>query len=68
MAQNSSARRWTSEPTRQHHSTLQPSRKALRERLQAPFNEVKQSGYGHEGGIWGIQEYLATKYLSIGTL
>ncbi|GGL92180.1 NAD-dependent succinate-semialdehyde dehydrogenase [Deinococcus aerolatus] len=32
---------------------------------QAPFGGVKQSGYGREGGPWGIQEYLSTKYLSM---
>lgn len=32
---------------------------------QAPFGGVKQSGYGREGGPWGIQEYLTTKYLSM---
>lgn len=33
---------------------------------QAPFGGVKQSGYGREGGPWGLHEYLSTKYLSIG--
>uniref|UniRef100_UPI003570BB3B NAD-dependent succinate-semialdehyde dehydrogenase n=1 Tax=Deinococcus ruber TaxID=1848197 RepID=UPI003570BB3B len=32
---------------------------------QVPFGGVKQSGYGREGGPWGIQEYLTTKYLSM---
>ena len=32
---------------------------------QAPFGGVKQSGYGREGGHWGIQEYLTTKYVSL---
>lgn len=33
----------------------------------APFGGVKESGYGREGGIEGIEPYLETKYLSIGT-
>jgi succinate-semialdehyde dehydrogenase / glutarate-semialdehyde dehydrogenase len=32
----------------------------------APFGGVKQSGIGREGGPWGLEEYLETKYVSIG--
>lgn len=32
---------------------------------QAPFGGVKMSGLGREGGVWGIQEYLDTKYVSV---
>jgi len=32
----------------------------------APFGGVKQSGIGREGGPWGIEEYLETKYVSLG--
>ncbi len=32
----------------------------------APFGGTKQSGIGREGGPWGIEEYLETKYVSIG--
>jgi succinate-semialdehyde dehydrogenase / glutarate-semialdehyde dehydrogenase len=31
----------------------------------APFGGVKQSGFGREGGVEGIEEYLATKYVAI---
>ena len=31
----------------------------------APFGGVKWSGYGGEGGHWGIGEYLTTKYLAV---
>jgi succinate-semialdehyde dehydrogenase/glutarate-semialdehyde dehydrogenase len=31
----------------------------------APFGGVKQSGFGREGGIEGIEEYLSTKYVAI---
>ena len=31
----------------------------------APFGGVKQSGFGREGGVEGIGEYLETKYVAI---
>ncbi len=31
----------------------------------APFGGVKQSGFGREGGVEGINEYLSTKYVAI---
>jgi succinate-semialdehyde dehydrogenase/glutarate-semialdehyde dehydrogenase len=34
--------------------------------VQAPFGGVKESGLGREGGPLGVEEYLETKYLSIG--
>jgi succinate-semialdehyde dehydrogenase / glutarate-semialdehyde dehydrogenase len=33
-----------------------------------PFGGVKESGIGREGGPWGIEEYLETKYISFGLL
>ncbi|MGG1660689.1 NAD-dependent succinate-semialdehyde dehydrogenase [Brevibacillus sp. NRS-1366] len=33
---------------------------------QAPFGGMKQSGYGREGGHQGLEEYLDTKYVSLG--
>jgi len=33
---------------------------------QAPFGGIKQSGFGREGGHWGIDEYLYVKFTSIG--
>ncbi|MDP8943176.1 MAG: NAD-dependent succinate-semialdehyde dehydrogenase [Actinomycetota bacterium] len=32
----------------------------------APFGGVKHSGFGREGGYEGIDEYLETKYVSVG--
>ncbi|WP_374309467.1 NAD-dependent succinate-semialdehyde dehydrogenase [Methylocella sp.] len=32
----------------------------------APFGGVKQSGLGREGGRYGVEEYLETKYLCFG--
>lgn len=31
-----------------------------------PFGGVKESGIGREGGPYGIQEYLETKYVCMG--
>jgi succinate-semialdehyde dehydrogenase/glutarate-semialdehyde dehydrogenase len=33
--------------------------------VAAPFGGVKASGFGREGGIEGIEEYLETKYVAI---
>jgi succinate-semialdehyde dehydrogenase/glutarate-semialdehyde dehydrogenase len=32
----------------------------------APFGGMKHSGLGREGGHWGLDAYLETKYVSIG--
>lgn len=32
---------------------------------EAPFGGVKMSGFGREGGLEGIEDYLATKYLNV---
>jgi succinate-semialdehyde dehydrogenase / glutarate-semialdehyde dehydrogenase len=39
---------------------------ALPSVAQAPFGGYKQSGWGREGGSEGMEEYLETKYLSLG--
>src|ERR1700761_3188211 len=31
----------------------------------APFGGIKQSGFGREGGVEGISEYLETKYVAV---
>jgi succinate-semialdehyde dehydrogenase / glutarate-semialdehyde dehydrogenase len=39
--------------------------KGLISNPSAPFGGVKQSGFGREGGIEGIDEYLSTKYVGL---
>lgn len=34
--------------------------------VEAPFGGMKESGVGREGGAWGIDEYLETKYVCFG--
>ena len=34
----------------------------------APFGGVKESGYGREGSVHGLDDYLHTKYLCQGQL
>ncbi|MGH8996750.1 MAG: aldehyde dehydrogenase family protein, partial [Acidimicrobiales bacterium] len=36
--------------------------------VQAPFGGMKESGIGREGGPLGVDEYLETKYVSLGGL
>ena len=33
-----------------------------------PFGGIKMSGLGREGGHYGMEEYLETKYLCMGAL
>jgi succinate-semialdehyde dehydrogenase/glutarate-semialdehyde dehydrogenase len=33
---------------------------------ETPFGGVKESGYGSEGGVEGLQAYLSTKFISQG--
>lgn len=34
----------------------------------APFGGIKESGMGREGGHWGIEDYLETRYVCIGNV
>ena len=33
---------------------------------QAPFGGMKESGLGREGGKWGLDVFLETKFVSVG--
>ena len=33
---------------------------------ETPFGGVKESGYGHEGGIEGLEVYMVRKFISQG--
>jgi succinate-semialdehyde dehydrogenase/glutarate-semialdehyde dehydrogenase len=33
---------------------------------ETPFGGVKESGYGSDGGVEGLQAYLTTKFISQG--
>jgi len=33
---------------------------------EAPFGGVKESGYGREGSLYGLEEYMVTKSITIG--
>lgn len=34
--------------------------------IEAPFGGIKQSGFGHEGSKYGIEEYMHKKYICMG--
>jgi succinate-semialdehyde dehydrogenase/glutarate-semialdehyde dehydrogenase len=38
---------------------------AVPSNARAPFGGVKWSGFGREGGVWGLMEYLTTQYLAL---
>jgi succinate-semialdehyde dehydrogenase / glutarate-semialdehyde dehydrogenase len=39
--------------------------KGLVSNAAAPFGGIKESGFGREGGLEGIEEYLTTKYVAV---
>ena len=41
---------------------------AVPSNARAPFGGVKYSGYGREGGVWGLMEYVTTQYVALRSL
>ncbi|MBJ7347680.1 MAG: aldehyde dehydrogenase family protein [Thermoleophilaceae bacterium] len=49
----------------QKSAGLRPKLARSRRMTAGPFGGVKQSGFGREGGLEGIEEYLETKYVAL---
>ena len=55
-------------PARRREARLRHRRREHRDHqaANAPFGGIKESGYGREGGSFGIDEYLDVKYVCVG--